>query len=44
MDTSHNNLPSPTKSQRIAYLLLVIVILGIGLYILAQGISQLLSL
>jgi hypothetical protein len=41
MDTPHNEFPHPTKSQKTGYYLMVSIILGTGIYFLAQGIAQL---
>jgi hypothetical protein len=40
MDTPNNVVPHPTKSQIAAYYLLICIFLGIGIYILVQGISN----
>jgi hypothetical protein len=40
MESPHDNLHHPTKSQKAAFYLLVSFILGTGIYFLAQGIAQ----
>jgi hypothetical protein len=41
MDTSHKLIPLPTKSQKTAFYVVVSIVSGMGIYFLAQGLSQL---
>ena len=40
MNTPHGDLPHPTKTQKAAYYLLILFVLGMGVYFLVQGFSQ----
>ena len=40
MDTPQDETSHPTASQKAAYSLLVIILMGIGIFFLVQGISQ----
>ena len=43
MEKPFNDLPHPTTSQKVAYYLLVSILLGSGVYFLVQGILTILE-